>query len=352
MPFTPSLRERIAVRLVGTDLRIDADGSIWRLRRFGKPCSQVRAEDESRSGYQSVGTSLGNVWAHRLVYQYFYGDIPDGMYLNHKNGRKTDNRPENLEVVTHRDNHLHRFGVLGQKAPSGERHAAHKLTASAVAAIRRRAAAGEAVATLAAEAGVTAPAIYAIIRGQTWRTAESGYLPDVHVPTAYRSGVARGYKLSLEREAEIVALAATGATHKHIAETFRVSVATVRAAMDRQRTQTRRTTNRISRQRLPVSDTMLLILREVAAGPKCIPASGTALSSLAAHGWAALDWDGCHGRRATITPAGIAALRQLEESLVQIEAESAAHGQENKVLKAQLQSHDCTQCGKVNATSG
>ena len=41
---------------------------------------------------------------HRVIYTYFYGTIPEGMQVNHKNEIKTDNRLCNLELVTPKEN--------------------------------------------------------------------------------------------------------------------------------------------------------------------------------------------------------------------------------------------------------
>ena len=51
---------------------------------------------------------------HRLVAMAFNGPIPAKLEVNHKNGVKHDNRPENLEYVTHRENmlHAHRLGLF------------------------------------------------------------------------------------------------------------------------------------------------------------------------------------------------------------------------------------------------
>lgn len=35
---------------------------------------------------------------HRAVWQYFYGEIPEGYHVHHINGNKTDNRIENLQL--------------------------------------------------------------------------------------------------------------------------------------------------------------------------------------------------------------------------------------------------------------
>lgn len=41
---------------------------------------------------------------NRAVYAAFYGEIPAGYEIHHKNEVRDDNRPENLELVTHKEN--------------------------------------------------------------------------------------------------------------------------------------------------------------------------------------------------------------------------------------------------------
>jgi hypothetical protein len=47
--------------------------------------------------------------AHRAVWEAFNGKIPEGFEINHKNLDRADNRLENLEVLTRKENILHAF---------------------------------------------------------------------------------------------------------------------------------------------------------------------------------------------------------------------------------------------------
>ncbi len=48
---------------------------------------------------------------HRLVAEAFLGPRPEHLEVNHKNGNKLDNRPDNLEYVTRSQNMLHAFAT-------------------------------------------------------------------------------------------------------------------------------------------------------------------------------------------------------------------------------------------------
>jgi len=65
---------------------------------------------------------------HRLVAKAFIGSIPDKYQVNHKNGNRSDNFAENLEIVTCSENNLHAFRALGRKALKGEDHPNSKLS--------------------------------------------------------------------------------------------------------------------------------------------------------------------------------------------------------------------------------
>jgi len=155
---------------------IDAQGRVWRINRL---CC-IRAENDAGDYLQVrriVDGKRLHVLAHRLVWVYFNGPIPDGLEINHENGRKKDNWPDNLEPMTGSDNlkHAHATGLIDQR---GERNPAAKLTAEAVALIRGAYAAGGVTQEqLGALHGVSFKTISKIVRGER-RRVDGGQIAD------------------------------------------------------------------------------------------------------------------------------------------------------------------------------
>lgn len=171
-------------------------------------------------GYEKVqhnGVRAASV--HRLVYEAVHGPIPEGLVINHINGIRDDNRPDNLEAVTYAENHFHML-IMGRN-PSvkprmqGENHYAAKVSDAQVEEIRRRFATGENVPSLAAEYGLSRSHTYKLIRNGTGRGRKYGSGPETF--TRPRD------KTTPEQRHEIARRVLAGETAPKLAEEFEIS---------------------------------------------------------------------------------------------------------------------------------
>ena len=99
--------------IYGATVSVYDDGSVWihrgsrNKRRFGHTTDK---------GYKAVlirdNGKERTVFVHRLVALAFVPNPDNKPQVNHKDGNKTNNRPENLEWVTLAENMRHRAEVL------------------------------------------------------------------------------------------------------------------------------------------------------------------------------------------------------------------------------------------------
>jgi hypothetical protein len=91
---------------------------VWNPRGwYNKYPERILKTRVTKTGYVQVHICSDGVGVttsvHRLVAFAFFGEPPGNKYqVNHKNGIKTDNRPENLEWVTAKENIQHAHKVL------------------------------------------------------------------------------------------------------------------------------------------------------------------------------------------------------------------------------------------------
>ena len=124
--------------------------------------------NEYLQAYLHKDNKVTNFLVHRLVANAFIASIPSGYEVNHKNGNKTDNRVQNLEIVTHQENITHSMNNSLFRA-LGEDHYASKLTNAQASEIRDiYSKGGISQKKLGLKYGVTQKVIFSIVNNKTY----------------------------------------------------------------------------------------------------------------------------------------------------------------------------------------
>jgi hypothetical protein len=141
-----------------------------------------------KNGYMSVAIKddVGKwrfPYVHRLVLLAFVGPQPDGHESAHGNGRRTDNRVENLSWLTRKHNHAHKYqhgtdprtiaALKPWTRPRGVGHYEAKMTEAFVREARARHASGEwSYSEVAIRGGVALPTARHMLRRESWKHVE------------------------------------------------------------------------------------------------------------------------------------------------------------------------------------
>lgn len=139
------------------------------LGRIMGPRGIIRGEIDI-GGYVRVTCGGKHYMAHRLVGRLFVSGFRRGLVINHKDGNKDNNKAENLEWVTQRQNIAHSWNTGMQNPKAGVEHYAAKLNHAAVLDIRSNAKTAGANQVLARRYGVSPATIHNVISGKTWKS--------------------------------------------------------------------------------------------------------------------------------------------------------------------------------------
>lgn len=131
--------------------------------------------DTTKQGYSRVklyifdGKKTGRwFFVHRVVAMMFIENTENKPFINHINGVKTDNRIENLEWCTVKENQRHAVISGFYKNPKGEQHRMVKISEKDVIDIRNDYNSGVRQHALAAKYNITQSHISCIVTKKCW----------------------------------------------------------------------------------------------------------------------------------------------------------------------------------------
>ncbi len=102
---------------------VSDDGSMQKVRGRG-----IKKTTRSTAGYRQISCYGQTFLVHRVVWEAFKGDVPEGLQINHIDGNKANNNLSNLELVTPAENMRHAVETGLKKGEKGESNSMAKLT--------------------------------------------------------------------------------------------------------------------------------------------------------------------------------------------------------------------------------
>lgn len=216
---------------------ISSKGRVQTLQ-YGEP--QLMKLQSARGGYLSACFHVNrkNCFAlvHRVVAEAFLtAPNVERKFVNHKNGNPADNRVENLEWCTHKENRLHACRVLGKGR--GEGNGNNKLKLSQAKTIKALLSRKEFThKEIATEFGVARSSVTSIDQGGTWDYIEPDhsdlgtYIESILAKRKKKKLTCKSRKLTGNQVEAIRALKGKLA-QRDIAKLFKLSQATVNSIL-------------------------------------------------------------------------------------------------------------------------
>lgn len=100
--------------------RYESGNLYWKIKPSKKVAIGTLAGSLNSGGYMDVQLKRKHYQVHRIIYEMFYGPIPYGMEIDHKDHIRTNNIISNLRLVTHpvnqknqRKNSQNTSGIVG-----------------------------------------------------------------------------------------------------------------------------------------------------------------------------------------------------------------------------------------------
>ena len=144
-------------------MHLSTEARFWLAVKKGKSC-WIWTKAVNNNGYGVTYADGKLCLAHRLAWRLTFGPIADGLFVLHRCDRPNCVRPAHLFLGSQSDN----MSDCVQKGRLPNSHKA-KLTPDKVRTIRTRHAAGESLAGLAREYGMSVCPIHALVHRKTWK---------------------------------------------------------------------------------------------------------------------------------------------------------------------------------------
>ncbi len=150
------------------DYRINSLGNIMSVK-YGR--EYILKLSVTKIGYLQVTLdSYNKKYVHHLMAIQYFNHIPSKqLQVNHKDGDKTNNRLENLEIVTPKQNTNHAITIGIHKNQKGENNYSSKLTDAQAREIKYLLYWKKSIKDIALKYGVSTTTIYLILEGKTWK---------------------------------------------------------------------------------------------------------------------------------------------------------------------------------------